>query len=241
MPADPSPINTNLSPPDYTNTGDAFTQESIPIWSDITGANSRANIARQNYAQQQALHLWGMGQYYAPSAKDISQPYNYDASDAGLQQIIDSRGLTPGAKSAYQAMAQQAGQQAAAQRQAIQQQMVARGIGASGANYAAQLQAGQAGADTAAMGGYGAVAQGEQARNAAIGAQAQLRAQQRAAYAQAQERGLQDVYQNYLQLAAGATGQYGGAANMYGQRAQQSDQNNAALLSTVGTIAVSGL
>lgn len=246
MPADPSAVSTTYDPNQATGYHQAGQlddpgMEGTFLLGDLSGANARQNQKRQAYGQQKALALWGGAQQYAPSASNLSNPYNYDPSDQGLQSLINNQGLTTGARAAYAGMAQQAGQQAAAQRQAITQQMVSRGMGASGANYAAQLQAGQAGADTAAMGGYQAVAQGEQARNQAIGEQAQLTGAQRANYAQAQERGLQDVYQNYLQMAAGATGQYSQAANMYGQRANQSGQNNAALLSTVGTIAAAAL
>jgi hypothetical protein len=247
MPNDPHPVDTSWDTlgggaevsrhkaGNFDDLGDADWEGTF-LMGDLTGANARQAQRRQDYARQQALNLWGGAQEYAPSASDISNPYNYDPTDAGLNMLISQQGLTPGAKSAYAAMTQQAGQQSAATRQAIQQQMVARGMGASGANYAAQLAAGQEGANQAAMGGYQAVAQGEAARNAAIGQQAGIRAQQRAAYAGAQERGLQDVYNNYLQMVAGMTGQYNNAQNAYAQREQQSNDSNKALWEAAGTV-----
>lgn len=199
---------------------------------DIFGDQQAYANRSQAFNQRKSMDIWSNARGYAPTAKSLSDPYNYSPDMQGLQDIANSHGLTEGTKSAYQGMQQQTGQQAAAQRGAIQQQMVARGMGQSGLDYAAQLQAGQAGADASAMGGFQAVAQGEQARNAAIGQMAGIKEHQQGAYADAQSQGLEQVYNNYMQLAAGATGQYSQGSQQAAQRGAAAQQSQGQFLSS---------
>jgi hypothetical protein len=81
---------------------------------------------------------------------------------------VSRTGLQASDRSAYNELRQKTQQDAEAKRQQILQQMQARGMGSSGANLAAQLQASQASADTASAGADRLAAQASQNALAAL-------------------------------------------------------------------------
>lgn len=101
------------------------------------------------------------------------------AQMAALEDVsgIAKTGLGAQDRLALEEIKRQAAGQAQAQKATALQQMQERGLGDSGASLIAQLGAGQAAADTAAMQGMRQAAQAQQARMAALGQQGSMAAQ----------------------------------------------------------------
>lgn len=197
----------------YANTGglrdmDAWS-EGIPIWGDLSGANARGARSREAAAARMARDEW----------QGLKGKTNVDT--ARLRNIADAQGVTPGSVAAYRGINQIAGQAAAGQRAGIRQQAEARGMGASGAGYAAELSAGQAGADQAAQGGYQAVAASQKEKLQAAGEIAGVE---------------QGNIRNRMDIAAGMTGQYSGQADRQAKAAKDSQDAQGGILSGIGAI-----
>lgn len=183
--------------------------EGIPIWGDLSGANSRGARAREMAAARAARDEW-------QGLKGKT-----DVSTERLRRIADAQGVTPGGVVAYRSMNQMAGQAAAGQRAGIRQQAEARGMGNSGAAYGAELSAGQAGADQAAQGGYQAVAASQKEKLEAAGQIASVE---------------QGNVRNRMDIAAGMTGQYSSQADRQARNAKDSQDAQGGILSGIGAI-----
>lgn len=206
MPTDP--YNDPYATDEGLNSFDT-TSEGIPIWGDLSGANARKAKSREAAAARMARDEFGA----------LKGTTNVDTSR--LRGIADASGVTPGAVAAYRGINQLAGNAAAGQRAGIRQQAEARGMGTSGAGYAAELAGGQAGADQAAQGGYQAVAASQKEKLEAAGQIAGIE---------------QGNIRNRMDIAAGITGQYAGQADRQRQNAKDSADAQGGILSGIGAI-----
>lgn len=104
-----------------------------------------------------------------------------------LREIATSGGLTDMDKAQLEEIRTQIGQQVQGQQQAVMQNMQERGLGGSGMELAAKLQATQAGADRAARMGTDVAAQAQQRALAAIAQSGQMAGQIRGQSVQEQQ------------------------------------------------------
>ena len=205
MPTDP--YNDPYATDEGLNSFDT-TSEGIPIWGDLSGANARKAKSREAAAAKLGMQEWGALKGHT----DV---------DTSLPRSCHRYRGHAGSVAAYRGMNQMAGQAAAGQRAGIRQQAEARGMGASGAGYGAELQAGQAGADQAAQGGYQAVAASQKEKLQAAGEIAGVE---------------QGNVRNRMDIAAGMTGQYSGQADRQARNARDSQDAQGGILSGIGAI-----
>lgn len=123
------------------------TQNAVDAWQNIPGFTSQANSAYQadpnaTAAQQSAL--------------------------AGLQDIVDSNGLTAETKADLAAQQKQNADQERGQREAILANARARGVGGSGLEFASNLENQQGSATRGAEQGFNTAALGEQQKYQAL-------------------------------------------------------------------------
>lgn len=211
---------------------------------DLFGFNRRAQAAAD--AQNAAANRGYWDTLHGPSQQQLTAQYDprgqmsQQETLAALQQMSRG-GLTSADRGMLQASQTRDMQQARSQQQALTQQMGARGMGGSGLDAATQMMASQQGQQQASDAESQLMSNAQTRALQAMQAQGQLATQMRQQGQHEAEQPVdaaQQVYQNQMQRAAGATGQYStdvGSRNAAAGRQQQQQQGLAGLVGGILT------
>lgn len=225
----------------------------IPIIGGLSGSQGRIDAAQNAMAADVNRSYWDT--ITAPSAADLTPQYNWnpegrDAQSAALSQLAQwgQGGLTGADRGMLETTRRRDAQAAGSQRGALMQQAQARGVGGSGLDYATQMQANQAGQAQASDAESQMMMGAQQRALAATQAQGQLGGQlrqqdtsQTQTEAESQTNATQQAYEDLMQRAAGATGQYSTDSSSRdsarARAAQQERDSTSALGSILAAIA----
>lgn len=207
-----------------------------PLWGWISGADQMVQQAHQQDASAQNRGYW-LG-IQPPSVDQLMGPdEDRDAQTRALAQLQQwaSGAPTTADWQNLNAQRQQDAQTARGARDALQQQASARGIGGSGLELAAQMQANQA-AQQQTSNAESAMLSGVQQRS--LGA-AQAASTAAGNLRSADVGAVQQAYDNALHRAAGITNQYSTDTGARSSAAQQQQENNQALAAGLAQIVAS--
>lgn len=206
-------------------------QDQIPIWRGLSGASSRLQSYQDAQNADRNRAYWDT--ITPPTADQLSSPQGIDAESRALSQLSQwaPGGLTQTDRSALESQRARDAQASRAQQGALQQSAQARGVGGGGLDFVSRLQASQ-GAQQMSSDAESQALQGAQQRGlAATSAQAQLGSRMRE---EAVHGAQQQSYEDLLNRAAGATGQYGTDVSSSQTARNRQQQSDAGLLGFLG-------
>jgi hypothetical protein len=205
----------------------------IPLIGGWSGAQGRAQSYQDARAADTNRSYFDTLQ--APTAGDLDSQQGRDAETQALQHLQSYQGgsLTGADRGALESGRQRNAQAAGSQQRSLMQSAQARGVGGSGLDFATRQQASQLGQQQSSDAESQALAMAQQRGLSASTASAGIGSQMR----QEQQNGpTQQAYEDQMQRAAGATGQYGtdaSARQSSRDRQHQTDQSWAALVGSL--------
>lgn len=200
---------------------------------DVFGFQKRHQEHQDAVAEDRNRGYWDT--LRSPTAEQLMGPReDRDAQMDALRQMQEwgRGGLTGADRGMLETTRARDAQAAGASRRALSQQAQARGVGGSGLDFAGQIAASQQGQQQSSDAEAQMMQGAQQRALAAVQSQGNL-----AGNIREQDTGAtQQAYQNQMDRAAGATGQYGTDASMRSRARDREQQDQAGLLGLVGSL-----